>query len=70
VHDGGAGAEAGRAGRTADQPPLGGIDRSRSCTALIAGKDPVAADEKFGLGTSRMSAISLDRAGWPRDMLV
>lgn len=29
-----------------------------------------AADEKFGLGTSRMSEITLDRAGWPRDILV
>lgn len=29
-----------------------------------------AADEKFGLGTSRMSEITLDRAGWPRDILI
>jgi hypothetical protein len=28
------------------------------------------ADEKFGLGTSRMSEITLDRAGWARDILV
>jgi len=28
------------------------------------------ADEKFGLGTSRMSEITLDRAGWTRDMLI
>ncbi|MCU0251487.1 MAG: DUF362 domain-containing protein [Vicinamibacterales bacterium] len=29
-----------------------------------------AADEKFGLGTSRLSNITLDRAGWSRDALV
>jgi hypothetical protein len=29
-----------------------------------------AADEKFGLGTSRMSEITLDRAGWAQDVLV
>jgi hypothetical protein len=28
------------------------------------------ADEKFGLGTSRMSKITLERAGWTRDMLI
>jgi hypothetical protein len=28
------------------------------------------ADEKFGLGTSRMSEITLERVGWSRDMLV
>ena len=28
------------------------------------------ADEKFGLGTSRMSEITLDRAGWTQDVLV
>jgi len=29
-----------------------------------------AADEKFGLGTSRMSEITIDRAGWAQDVLV
>jgi methylmalonyl-CoA mutase cobalamin-binding subunit len=29
-----------------------------------------AADEKFGLGTSRMSEIKLERAGWAHDVLV
>jgi hypothetical protein len=29
-----------------------------------------AADEKFGLGTARMSEITLDRAGWSKDILV
>jgi hypothetical protein len=29
-----------------------------------------AADEKFGLGTSRMSEIRLDRSGWTQDSLV
>jgi hypothetical protein len=28
------------------------------------------ADEKFGLGTSRMSEIAVDRAGWTGDMLI
>jgi hypothetical protein len=28
------------------------------------------ADEKFGLGTSRMSEITLERAGWARDIFV
>jgi len=28
------------------------------------------ADEKFGLGTSRLSEIALERAGWTRDMLI
>jgi hypothetical protein len=28
------------------------------------------ADEKFGLGTSRMSEITLERVGWTRDMLI
>ena len=28
------------------------------------------ADEKFGLGTSRMSEITLERVGWARDMLI
>ena len=28
------------------------------------------ADEKFGLGTSRMSEIALERVGWARDMLI
>ena len=28
------------------------------------------ADEKFGLGTSRLSEITLERAGWTRDMLI
>jgi len=29
-----------------------------------------AADEKFGLGTCRMSEIAIDRAGWAEDVLV
>ena len=29
-----------------------------------------AADEKFGLGTCRMSEITIDRAGWAEDVLV
>ena len=29
-----------------------------------------AADEKFGLGTSRMSEIAIDKAGWAQDALV
>ena len=28
------------------------------------------ADEKFGLGTSRMSEITLERVGWARDVLI
>jgi len=29
-----------------------------------------AADEKFGLGTSRMSEIKLEKAGWTQESLV
>jgi len=28
------------------------------------------ADEKFGLGTCRMSEIAIDKAGWAQDALV
>jgi hypothetical protein len=28
------------------------------------------ADEKFGLGTSRLSEIALERVGWARDVLI
>jgi len=29
-----------------------------------------AADESYGLGTSRRSEITLDRLGWTKDVLV
>jgi hypothetical protein len=45
---------------------LRGEDWPLSPPALAVG----AADEKFGLGTSRMSEITVDRVGWAQDALV